>query len=286
MKKSRILTIVIIVLAVAVAAAVIISAGGKSGGTLSFTVTDAKDADAIIFTSPKGDTMVVDTGLAENYDSLRAKLKARGVGQIATLIITHGHKDHIGGAYMLLKEFDVKSLVTIESPYSSEEKTLAIAMANEKYVPITYVKDGDTIDFSGIKLSVLNPPVPNVFSGDENNSSIVFRFTYGSKSFLFMGDAEKTADKELVNRYGKALASDFIKIGNHADKDSTSKALLSAVDPKFAVISGDPSDDADHVNSAVIDRIEKQTSAKIFRTDTFGDINVKCDGSSITITKG
>jgi beta-lactamase superfamily II metal-dependent hydrolase len=46
-------------------------------------------------------------------------------------------------------------------------------------------------------ISVLNPTA--TFSDDINQNSIVLKMTYGSVSFLFMGDANADAESRIAN---------------------------------------------------------------------------------------
>lgn len=257
---------------------------GEGKPALTVKVLDVGDADAICLFAENGETMVVDTGLAATYGALADCLREQGAEKIDKLVITHWHADHAGGAAQLIGDFAVGEIITADTDKVNEERIAVMAAAEQKGVPVEYVREGDRRTFGDMEMEFLNPPADGSFAGDENNMSLVFRLTCGSRSFLFMGDAEKKADKALAERYGSRLKTDFLKVGNHADKDAAGKAFLKAALPEVAVISGSNSgDDPDHVSEKALERIHKHTNARIYITQRDGDITAICDGESIKI---
>jgi beta-lactamase superfamily II metal-dependent hydrolase len=80
---------------------------------------------------------------------------------------------------------------------------------------------------------VLNPT--STFSDVINQNSIVLKMTYGSVSFLFMGDANADAESKITNS-GTNLQADILKVGHHGSAMSSSSAFLSKAQPKTSVI--------------------------------------------------
>ena len=73
---------------------------------------DVGQGDAMLVTLPNGRTLMVDTGgvsLHGEFDIgdrvLGPALRARGIGRLDYLAITHGDPDHIGGALSLVRDF-------------------------------------------------------------------------------------------------------------------------------------------------------------------------------------
>lgn len=92
---------------------------------------------------------------------------------------------------------------------------------------------GDTIDFNGLEIEVLGPQREYK---DFNNNSIVLKVNAGETAFLFTGDAEETAEKDILQA-DYDLQADVLKVGHHGSSTSSSQAFLQAVKPKYAVIS-------------------------------------------------
>ena len=70
-----------------------------------------------------------------------------------------------------------------------------------------------------------------------NDWSAVVRLDYGSASFLFTGDAEEQAEKDMISTGQNIRNVDVLKVGHHGSDTSTSQAFLDAVNPDYAVIS-------------------------------------------------
>ena len=96
------------------------------------------------------------------------------------------------------------------------------------------VSPGDrfTLD-QGAVLEILGPLGTDYKS--LNNYSVVARLTYGDNSFLFTGDMEEKAEKELLAVQSLAPV-DVLKVGHHGSSTSTKKKFLEAVTPAMAVI--------------------------------------------------
>jgi competence protein ComEC len=67
--------------------------------------------------------------------------------------------------------------------------------------------------------------------------SVAFRLDYGTTSFLFTGDAEITQERELKERYGDFLDTDFLKAGHHGSKTSSTYPFLQYITPELSVTS-------------------------------------------------
>lgn len=59
----------------------------------------------------KGKIIVIDTGFYENSTKIYDFLRFKGVEEIEYLILTHNDKDHIGGAQVILDNFEIKNLI-------------------------------------------------------------------------------------------------------------------------------------------------------------------------------
>jgi beta-lactamase superfamily II metal-dependent hydrolase len=82
----------------------------------------------------------------------------------------------------------------------------------------------------------------------ENNASIVLRLQYGSKVFLFMGDAEgktrtgsantpRYAEKVLLETAPGKLKTNVLKIAHHGSETSSAVPFIEAVDPDIVIVS-------------------------------------------------
>ena len=94
---------------------------------------------------------VVDTGVGDEMNSLKASLREMGLkpGDVSQVVLTHGHFDHVGGLQELLSEAEPDILVHEEElrmlgwEYSSKAKKL---------------RDGDVVETELGRLVVIHTP--------------------------------------------------------------------------------------------------------------------------------
>ena len=127
------------------------------------------------------------------------------------------------------------------------------------------------------RIGIFNPPA--TFSDDINQNSIVLKMTYGSVSFLFMGDANADAESRIANS-GTNLQADILKVGHHGSATSTSSAFLTKVHPKISVIEVGAGNSYAHPISATYGRLAQVGSA-VYRIDLNGDIMVTIDRTNV-----
>ncbi len=76
------------------------------------------------------------------------------------------------------------------------------------------------------------------------------------------------------------LRSSVLKLGHHGSETSTTEKFLSAVDPKYAVISVGAYNSYGMPDQSVIDRLQ-QKGISVYRTDTQGAITFTTDGHKL-----
>jgi competence protein ComEC len=103
---------------------------------------------------------------------------------------------------------------------------------------------------------------------------VVARLDYGSNSFLFTGDIESPAEKEILEG-GENVDVDVLKVAHHGSKYSSSEVFLDAASPKDAIISVGANNSYGHPTKEVLDALEER-NIMILRTDEQRDIVYKC----------
>ena len=113
-----------------------------------------------------------------------------------------------------------------------------------------------------------------------NDYSIAIKLTYGNNSFMFTGDAETIAEKEILS-LGYDLSADVLKLGHHGSTTSNSQKFLNAVNPKYAVISCGENNTYKHPTKTTMDKMKKM-NIDVYRTDEQGTIELVSNGETIT----
>jgi beta-lactamase superfamily II metal-dependent hydrolase len=190
-----------------------------------------------------------DDGRSDTY--VIPYLKKLGLKEGDTLdyvFATHAHKDHIGGMPEIYSTYRVNN--TVDPGYSnttkcdSEFKAAARAEGDtpgqgcwlDPVASGLVDSLGASIDLGSELRAQLLYYSPVAKGGEPNNTSLVLRLQYGGRSFLFVGDAETLAEKQLLARYKDCLKSTVLKVGHHGSRTSSSEAFLQAVQPEYAVV--------------------------------------------------
>jgi competence protein ComEC len=195
-------------------------------------------------------------------------LKSNGVRSLDKLITTHEDVDHIGAAEEIIRTFAVKELLVSKGDGNHsplQEKLLQLA--RQKHIHVLNVARGDRWSAGGTSFYVLHPSATDA---KDNNNSIVLYAKLGGVSWLFTGDIEEAAEKELVNAFPR-LKADVLKVAHHGSATSTTELFLDQIQPKIAVISVGEHNRYHHPSPSVIERLQKRNTL-ILRTDQHGAV--------------
>lgn len=226
--------------------------------------------------STNGHYMVIDGGNNGDADTILSYLEGQGVEKLDAVVGTHPHEDHIGSLDAIINHFDVDAVYMPKIMHTSKTFEDVLDAVANKGLKIKSPSPGDTIDFSGLEIEVLGPQREYK---DFNNNSIVLKVNAGETAFLFTGDAEETAEKDILQA-DYDLQADVLKVGHHGSSTSSSQAFLQAVKPKYAVISVGVGNSYHHPEEEALQRLQS-IGAEIYRTDLQGNIVCTTDGKNI-----
>ena len=253
----------------------------KVEGDLTVHFIDVGQGDCqLIRTSSK--SVLIDCGEREYYPDVIEYLKAQEITRLDYVIITHPHSDHAGGMSYILEEFDIGALIMPKLKDSMVPTTntyMRILKAVEsKKITLEYAEPGREYKLDDAKMTVLSPV--NDYS-DLNNYSVSVKLIHGENSFIFTGDMETKAEKDVL-KSGADVSAKVLKVGHHGSNTSTSQDFLDAVDPQYAVIGvGDPNDYG-HPHKKTIEKLQSK-NIEIYRTDQKGHIIFVSDGKDFNI---
>ena len=226
--------------------------------------------------STNGHYMVIDGGNNGDADTILSYLEGQGVEKLDAVVGTHPHEDHIGSLDAIINHFDVDAVYMPKIMHTSKTFEDVLDAVANKGLKIKSPDPGDTIDFNGLEIEVLGPQREYK---DFNNNSIVLKVNAGETAFLFTGDAEETAEKDILQA-GYDLQADVLKVGPHGRSTSSSQAVVQAVKPKYAVISVGVGNSYHHPEEEALQRLQS-IGAEIYRTDLQGNIVCTTDGKNI-----
>lgn len=281
MKKIMKMILTMLVLSLVVFQGVIFSvnaAGTTSEKGFWIKFIDVGQGDAALVQCD-GKYMLIDGGPSDASSVIYTILKESGIDKIDYMVATHPDADHIGGLSGALNYAKVSKCYCPVTEHDTKTFNSLVKYLSKQNVAITVPKASDKFKLGSANITILGPIGE---TDDTNNSSIVLRVEYGKNSFIFMGDAEVEEETQIINKY-KDISADVIKIGHHGSASSSSKELLSAVKPQYAIISVGKDNSYGHPVQTTLDKIS-DAKVKIYRTDLQGDITVTSDGKKISIS--
>lgn len=242
---------------------------------------DIGQGDASLLVSPhQKEVLMIDTGGKITYekeewqksnktynisDGVIKFLKSRGITKLDYLIISHGDQDHAGDALNIIKKLNVKKVVLNNGSTNSLEKKIIN----------TSVKITNNYNLKYFKVINLN----NGFYDNENDASLVNYITFLKYKFLFMGDASRSVEEKIIEKYN-LFNIDVLKVGHHGSKTSSSKYFVDKIIPKYSVISVGRNNRYGHPHEEALSNL---INTKILRTDSDGTITFKINKNKFDI---
>lgn len=254
--------------------------GGVTEGELEVHIIDVGQADSTLIRSTDG-VILIDAGSVDSVADLKAYLDACKIDTIDYFICTHPHSDHIGGASMVLKNYDVKNvlitdLLAKDVPFQKLMRSIAFGKVDARIPRI-----GDSFTLGDIEFTVLGP----LYTYDDGNDmSLIIRLTYGETVFLFTGDAGSEPEHDLLERYTeKELDCDFYKIAHHGANTASSEEFLKVITPEIAVASSGKNNPYTHPRGEVLARLSDVGCETVLRTDLMGTVVISSDGKMLRV---
>jgi len=144
---------------------------------------------------------------------------------------------------------------------------------------ITLRKEGDEFDYGGARFQVLAPgrELPTA-KKRANDDCLATTVGVGNTAALLAGDVEPVAERRIIAQHPRA---ELLKVAHHGSARVTSSELLSAVHPRYAVISVGARNVYGHPRHEVLERLQR-ADVRTYRTDHLGAVTFYLDGRSVT----
>ena len=226
-----------------------------------------------------GHAMLIDGGEASESSKVYAYLKANGVNHLDYMVATHAHSDHIGGLSGALNYATVDTAFCPVTEYDSKTFSSMVKYLGNQGLSITVPRAGESFMLGSAYVQILGPQGTY---DDQNDMSIVLKVTYEETSFLFTGDAERTAEADILDA-GYDLSATVLKVGHHGSDTSTSYPFLREIMPEYAVIQVGKDNSYGHPTEDTLSRL-RDADVKVYRNDLQGTVICTSDGKSVTFS--
>lgn len=248
------------------------------GATLEVHYIDIGQGDAILIR--QGDAaMLIDAGNNSKGTAVWSYLLSQNVEDLDYAVGTHPDADHIGGLDVILYKLDCDMifLPSVEKDTKTYQELMdTMQTRNQTY---TVPEQGSTYTLGSARFEILTDTHKD-YGENVNDYSIALRLTFGNTSFLFTGDAEEAAERDMTVS-GLELASDVYKASHHGADTANTDEFLTAVNPEYCVISCGQDNTYGHPRSGFLNRL-RAMGVKVFRTDEQGTIIAVSNGEKIT----
>ena len=249
-----------------------------SGGEVQFHFIDVGQADAALIRTADGN-ILIDAGMGDSEKALKKYLDDLGVTEIEYAVFTHPHEDHIGGADMVVLNYNVKNVILPDKSHTSKTYERMMDAIEERGCKVIKSVPEKTFTVGEVTCTIL-APIEKEYD-ELNDYSVVVRADYGDTSVLYTGDAEVLSENQMIDRFGSAaggiLDCDILKVGHHGSTTSSGQKFLDAVTPAHAVISVGEGNSHGHPVPSILERYER-SNIPVYRTDKEGSIVFKSTG--------
>lgn len=241
-------------------------------GEMWVTAFDVGQGTALLVETPHR-RLLYDTGPAYSVEAdggnrvILPYLRARGIGSIDAMIVSHSDIDHAGGALTILDEIKVG---WVSSSLPEDHQIVERAPSHQRCAA------GQTWTWDGIRFEMLHPSPVSYESAKwkPNARSCTLKITNGTQSILLPGDIEAIQESELLESNAEQLRSTVLLAPHHGSGTSSTASFLDAVQPGVAIFQVGYRNRYRHPKAEVFDRYARMDIQRI-RTDDSGAVELK-----------
>lgn len=237
--------------------------GTADSKPLQIYVIDVEGGQSTLFVTPKGESLLIDTGWPGNAfrdaNRIVAACKKAGVKKIDYLLITHFHMDHVGGVPQLVAKMPVGTFID-HGP--NREESNGAKVPYDDYVKARgasnhlVVKPGDHLPIKGLDALVVSADgnlidQPLAGAGQrnqfcegvpkkeldktENARSVGLIITFGALKIADLGDLTWNKELEVMCPENKLGKVNLLIVSHHGMDMSNSPALVHGLAPSVAI---------------------------------------------------
>lgn len=259
--------------AVTLAASLLFTAMSFWNGALTAVVLDVGQGQSVLFRVGNYLTLVDCGGdSSDNAGDVAADyIQSVGRGTLDLLVVSHYHADHANGIPQLLRRLNVSAIAVPDVEEDSALRREILALAEEQGVEVWFIREDTGISLGEDRTITIFPPLGQ--GTDTNELGLTVLACVGEADVLITGDMTGEVE-ELLLDHAVLPDVELLVAGHHGSKDSTTQALLEAVNPELAVISVGAGNLYGHPAQETLERLDK-AGADIYRTDLQGTVTVR-----------
>jgi competence protein ComEC len=240
-------------------------------GLFSVTAFDVGQGMALLVET-SGHRLLYDTGPLYTPDSnggnrvILPYLKARGIGALDGMVVSHSDTDHVGGALALLESLEVG---WVSSSLWSDHPVVRAARVHSRCVA------GQRWRWDEVEFEMLQPGAASYADPalKANARGCTLRVSGHGRSMLLAADIEAAQEAQLVLGARDKLRSDVLLAPHHGSGTSSTPAFLLAVHPTLGVFQVGYRNRYKHPKREVFERYAQMGIRRV-RTDESGAVTL------------
>jgi len=241
---------------------------------------DVGQGDATLVVTPRGRAVLIDAGGGREYADFDVGervvlpyLRHHGVTAVDCLILTHGHRDHAGGAAAVAAVLPVGAVLLPREDPTPATEAVVRAVRGQGTAPAVA---GESFVIDGVEVKIVQ--TADEGGGKRGAASTVVWVGYGGHAFLVTGDLGVWEERLTAARVSPGSV---LKVSHHGARTATTPELLAAFRPCYAVISAGHANRFGHPHPEVLERLAAY-GVTVFRTDRDGAVVFRSDGKTLT----
>ncbi|GAA4335277.1 DNA internalization-related competence protein ComEC/Rec2 [Pigmentiphaga soli] len=215
-------------------------------------------------------------------------LRARGIGRVQTLMVSHGDMDHAGGAASLVAALPVDALTaSYDLPASLEAAAGQEAARPWRFVPCMA---GQEWMRDGVRFTVLAPSpgrrAAAANSADRNAASCVLKIQGRRHAALLTGDISLAEERQLLRRSRQSggLRADVAMMPHHGSRHASGADFVAAVHAAHAIAQAGYLNRYHHPHPDAIGRWQA-AGTRVHRTDRDGAVVAESAGGALNVVR-
>ena len=209
-------------------------------------------------------------------------LLKRGVDTLEWVVLSHNHRDHIGGFLELAgRGVFVRQLYVGPDTAGGFFRDSVLRVARALGTPIDTLLRGENVSFGGggngsaggecPRFDVLWPA--SYWRVGENRASLVLLGKFGASKMLLTGDLDSVGERHVLEM-NPTLSAELLQVAHHGSAGSNTLSFLSQVSPKYAFVSVGKGNRYGHPAPSVVRKLNLVLgdSTKLYRTDLQGSV--------------